>query len=151
MDADFSHPPGKLVDLLAAMESCDVALGSRYAPGGRVDDRWPLWRKGLSAFGNFYARTILGLPVRDVTGGFRIWSRQTLLAMPLEQVRSSGYAFQIEITYIAYRLGCRLKEVPIYFADRRWGRSKMSLQIQKEAAIRVWQMRSEYRHLQRQP
>jgi len=149
MDADFSHPPEKIIELMEAIQSCDVAMGSRYTPGGSVDERWPLWRKGLSAFGNTYARLILGIPARDVTGGFRIWRRETLLAMPLDQVRSSGYAFQVEITYIAYRLGFRLKEVPIYFADRKWGRSKMSFQIQKEAAIRVWQMRYEYRHLRR--
>lgn len=149
MDADFSHPPEKLVELVQALETCDVALGSRYVPGGSVDERWPLWRKGLSAFGNFYARTILGIPVRDATGGFRLWRRQTLLGMPLELVRSNGYAFQVEIIYLAHLMGFTHKEVPIYFADRRWGQSKMSFRIQREAAIRVWQMRFRYRHLPR--
>lgn len=147
MDADFSHPPEKLVELVDALQTCDFALGSRYVPGGSVDERWPLWRKGLSAWGNFYARTILGMPVRDVTGGFRLWRRETLLGMPLELVRSNGYAFQIEMSYIAHLLGFTCNEVPIYFADRRWGQSKMSFRIQREAAIRVWQMRFRYQRL----
>jgi dolichol-phosphate mannosyltransferase len=149
MDADFSHPPEKLVELLQALESCDVAMGSRYVPGGSVDVHWPLWRKALSAFGNLYARAILALPVRDATGGFRVWRRETLLGMPLERVRSNGYAFQVEMAYLATRLGYRFLEVPFYFADRHWGQSKMSARIQREAAIRVWQMRFEYRRLKR--
>lgn len=147
MDADFSHPPELLVTLLDMINCCDVVLGSRYVPGGAVDQRWPIWRRGLSAFGNYYARTILQLPVRDATGGFRLWHRRTLLNMPLERVRSNGYGFQVEITYLAYRLGYSFREVPFYFADRRWGKSKMSLRIQVEAAIRVWQMLFEYRDL----
>jgi dolichol-phosphate mannosyltransferase len=147
MDADFSHPPEKLVELVDALQTCDLALGSRYVPGGSVDERWPLWRKGLSAWGNFYARTILGIPVRDVTGGFRLWRRETLLGMPLELVRSNGYAFQVEMSYIAHLLGFTCNEVPIYFADRRWGQSKMSFRIQREAAIRVWQMLFRYQRL----
>lgn len=147
MDADFSHDPQKIPTLLNALRSADVVIGSRYVPGGSVDVRWPLWRKGLSAFGNFYARFILGLPVRDATGGFRLWRRETLLQMPLERVRSNGYAFQVEMSYIAYKLGFRFLETPIYFADRRWGASKMSWRIQREAAIRVWQMLFEYRGL----
>jgi dolichol-phosphate mannosyltransferase len=147
MDADFSHPPEKLVELVDALQTCDLALGSRYVPGGSVDERWPLWRKGLSAWGNFYARTILGIPVRDVTGGFRLWRRETLLGMPLELVRSNGYAFQVEMSYIAHLLGFTCNEVPIYFADRRWGQSKMSFRIQWEAAIRVWQMLFRYQRL----
>jgi dolichol-phosphate mannosyltransferase len=147
MDADFSHPPEKLVEMLSALQSCDLALGSRYIPGGALDERWPLWRKGLSAFGNIYARTILNLPVRDVTGGFRIWRREGLLKIPLELVRSNGYAFQVEMTYLAHLKGLTFKEVPIYFADRRWGKSKMSLRIQVEAAVRVWQMLWRYRGL----
>ncbi len=147
MDADFSHPPEKLLELLHVLETSDVAMGSRYIPGGSLDDRWPLWRKGLSTFGNFYARSILRLPVRDVTGGFRIWRRETLMGMPLERVRSNGYAFQVEMAYIAYRLGYDFKEVPFHFADRRWGMSKMSINIQLEAARRVWQMLLEYQDL----
>ena len=146
MDADFSHPPEKLVDLLDALRRYDMAMGSRYVPGGAVDVHWPFWRKGLSTFGNLYARTLLDLPVRDATGGFRVWRRETLLKMPLGRVRSNGYAFQVEMVYLVHRLGCSFTEIPIYFADRRWGRSKMSFQIQAEAAVRVWQMRLEYRN-----
>lgn len=147
MDADFSHPVEKIPELYAALQTCDVALGSRYVPGGELDERWPLWRKALSTFGNWYARTILHLPVHDVTGGFRIWRRETLSAMPLERVRSNGYAFQVEMTYLASKLGFKFQEIPFYFADRKWGQSKMSFAIQREAAIRVWQLRRQYRDL----
>jgi dolichol-phosphate mannosyltransferase len=147
MDADFSHPPEKLVELVAALQDFDLALGSRYVPGGSVDEGWPVWRKGLSAWANFYARTILGLPTRDVTGGFRLWRRETLVRMPLHLVQSNGYAFMIEMVYIAHQLGFSIGEVPIYFADRRWGQSKMSFRIQREAALRVWQMRFRYQRL----
>jgi len=147
MDADFSHPFDKIVDLLQTLESCDMALGSRYIPGGKLDERWPLWRKALSGFGNFYARTILGMPLRDVTGGYRIWKAGTLKAMPLDRIKSNGYIFQVEMAYVASKLGFHFKEVPIYFADRRWGQSKMSFRIQIEAAIRVWQLLFMYRNL----
>jgi dolichol-phosphate mannosyltransferase len=147
MDADFSHPPDKLIELEQVLATSDVAIGSRYIAGGALDERWPFWRKGLSAFGNFYARTILGLPIRDVTGGFRLWRREALLGLPIERVRSNGYAFQVEMAYLAHRLGYKMTEIPIYFSDRRWGQSKMSLRIQREAAVRVWQMKSEYRDL----
>lgn len=147
MDADFSHPPELLLDLYEALQACDVAMGSRYIPGGGVDERWPLWRKGLSSFGNIYARAILRLPVRDATGGFRMWRKGTLEGMPLNNVRSNGYAFQVEMAYLACKLGYSFKEVPFYFADRRWGSSKMSFYIQREAAVRVWQLLYEYRHL----
>ena len=149
MDADFSHPPEKLSELLAALERYDLAMGSRYVKGGSLDTRWPAWRKGLSAFGNLYARTILRLPVFDATGGFRAWRRETLLGMPLERIRSNGYAFQVEMAYVAHRLGFSITEIPFYFADRKWGASKMSLAIQVEAARRVWQMLIEYRDLER--
>ncbi len=151
MDADFSHPPGKLVELQAALKDCDVALGSRYVAGGTLDTAWPLWRKGLSAFGNFYARTILGLAPRDVTGGFRLWRAEALRAIPWERVRSNGYAFQIETLYIISRLGFRVHEIPIYFSERQAGVSKMSLQIQLEAAIQVWRIRFAFRDLQAVP
>ena len=149
MDADFSHPPQKIVEMAAALETCDVASGSRYIPGGKVDDRWPLWRKWLSAFGNWYAKTILGLHLVDVTGGFRIWRRETLLGMPLDRIRSNGYLFQVEMAFVATKLGYHFVEVPFFFADRRLGKSKMSLYIQFEAAIRTWQLRAMYRDLKK--
>lgn len=147
MDADFSHPPGKILQMLAELESCDLVVGSRYVAGGSVDNEWPLWRKGLSAFGSFYARTILHTQIHDMTGGFRLWRREALLALPLERVRSNGYSFQVEMAYLAHRLGLRCCEIPIYFKERSWGKSKMSFQIQTEAAIRVWKLMWEYRDL----
>jgi len=147
IDADFSHEPAKVVELAEALKSCDVALGSRYVPGGSLDKDWPYWRKALSSFGNVYARTILHLPIRDTTGGFKLWRRETLEAMPLERVRSNGYIFQVEMSYIAYKLGFNFKEVPIYFAERKYGQSKMSLRIQVEAALRVWALQGQYRDL----
>ncbi len=149
MDADFSHDPAKLVEMAAALEQADVALGSRYVPGGSVDLQWPLWRKWLSAFGNFYARTILGLPLRDITTGYRLWRREAILGMPLERIQSNGYIFLVEMAYMAYSLEYKFAQVPIYFADRRWGQSKMSFRIQLEAAFRVWQVKWHYRDLRR--
>lgn len=151
MDADFSHPPEKVIELLHVIGSCDVAMGSRYIPGGAVDRNWPMWRKGLSSFGNVYARAILRLPVKDATGGFRLWRSDTLNRMPLERIRSNGYAFQVEMAYVAYRLGFNIREIPFVFIDRRWGSSKMSFRIQREAAIGVWRMLFEYRNLRAAP
>ena len=149
MDADFSHDPQALVEMAERLANCDIVLGSRYTPGGRVDERWPFWRKGLSAWGNFYARTILGLPFRDVTTGYRLWRREALAALPFERIRSSGYIFLVEMAYLAHCLNYRFGEVPIYFADRRWGKSKMSFKIQAEAALRVWHVLWSYRDLRR--
>ena len=147
MDSDFSHPIDKIPQMLEKTKDCDIVIGSRYVEGGSVDLEWPLWRKGLSAWGNFYARTILNLPIRDVTGGFRIWKQHVLQNMPLDRIGSSGYIFQVEIAYVAYLLGYKFGEIPIYFADRKWGDSKMNFSIQVEAALRVWQIIYVYRNL----
>lgn len=147
MDADFSHDPARLVDMAELLKTREVVLGSRYVPGGRVDHEWPQWRKSLSAFGNFYARTILGFKLRDVTTGYRLWRRETLEGMPLDRIQSNGYVFLVEMIYMAYSLGYRIGEVPIYFADRKWGESKMSFKIQAEAALRIWSVRWAYRDL----
>lgn len=147
MDADFSHDPQALLQMAARLSDCDLVLGSRYVPGGSVDARWPWWRKKLSAFGNFYARAILGIPLHDMTTGYRLWRREALLNMPLERIRSNGYVFLVEMAYLAHCLGYHIGEIPIYFADRRWGQSKMSFRIQAEAALRVWQVRWNYRDL----
>ena len=147
MDADFSHDPAVLTEMARRIESCDVVFGSRYTKGGSLDERWPAWRKLLSAFGNYYARTILNFPLRDVTTGFRMWRRQVLQTMPLDRIRSSGYIFLVEMAYVAYLLGFKISETPIHFADRRWGKSKMSLKIQLEAALRIWDVRWHYRDL----
>jgi dolichol-phosphate mannosyltransferase len=150
MDADFSHPPDKIMELVSAMADYDLVIGSRYVKGGSVDVNWPFWRKALSAFGNFYARTILRMPTRDITGGFRLYRAATLRAMPIESVRSNGYIYQVEMAYIAHRLGFSIGEIPIYFAESEWGTSKMSFKIQMEAALRTWKLLKEYRHLSRE-
>jgi dolichol-phosphate mannosyltransferase len=147
MDADFSHDPAVLIEMARRIESCDVVIGSRYVKGGSLAQNWPLWRKVLSAFGNNYARTILGFPLHDVTTGYRMWTRKALEGIPLDRIRSSGYVFLVEMAYVAYLMGCDIAEVPIHFADRRWGKSKMSLKIQLEAAVRIWDVRWHYQDL----
>jgi dolichol-phosphate mannosyltransferase len=149
MDADFSHDPAVLPEMARQLASFDVVIGSRYVKGGSLDERWPAWRKFLSAFGNTYARTILSFPLRDVTTGFRMWRREALQNMPLDRIRSSGYIFLVEMAYVAYVMGYRIVEVPIHFADRRWGKSKMSLKIQLEAAARIWDVWWHYRDLRK--
>lgn len=143
MDCDFSHPVDALPRMLAEARHADMVLGSRYAPGGGTTEAWPWARQLLSTFANsVYVRTALGIPLADATGGFRIWRRETLLGMDFtKRVRSDGYVFQVEMSYLAWRLGYRLREVPILFAERAAGDSKMSLAIQAEAAWRVFQVR----------
>jgi dolichol-phosphate mannosyltransferase len=140
MDADFSHDPARLPSLLEASRRADLVLGSRYVPGGGTVN-WGLGRRLLSKGGSLYARTILGLPVRDLTGGFKCFRREVLEALDLESVASTGYAFQIELTYRAVCRGFKVEEVPIVFHDRRVGKSKMSRAIVLEALIRVWGIR----------
>jgi len=147
MDADFSHVPSALVDMANLLETNDLVLGSRYVKGGSVDENWPVWRRNLSAFGNYYARTILSLPLHDVTTGYRIWRRETLQQIPFERIQSSGYVFLVEMAYLAHCLEFKIGESPIYFAERRKGKSKMSFKIQVEAAFRVWQVWWHYRDL----
>ena len=149
MDADFSHDPAVLPEMARRIATHDVVIGSRYIEGGSLDDRWPAWRKALSAFGNFYARTILGSPLQDMTTGFRMWRREVLQSLPLDRIRSTGYIFLVEMAYVAYLMGYRIAEVPIHFADRRWGKSKMSLKIQLEAAMRIWDVWHHYRDIRR--
>ncbi len=149
MDADFSHDPSALLDMASLLQVNDVVLGSRYVKGGSVDERWPLWRRSLSAFGNYYARTILGLPLHDVTTGYRMWRRETLQQVPFERIQSNGYVFLVEMAYLAHCLEFTIGEAPIYFADRRWGKSKMSIKIQMEAAFRIWQVWWHYRDLRK--
>lgn len=147
MDADFSHSPAYLPKFLEALENADAVFGSRYIPGGQLDERWGIGRVMLSWFGNLYARTILGLRIHDATGGYRLWRRETLIGMPLDRIRSNGYVFQVELGFVAQRLGYHLVEYPIYFEDRQIGQSKMTLRIQLEAAIRVWQVLFLHRNL----
>jgi dolichol-phosphate mannosyltransferase len=140
MDCDFSHDPGHLPALLAAAAEADLALGSRYVAGGGTVN-WGLGRKVISRGGSLYARTILGLELRDLTGGFKCFRREVLEAIDLGSVECTGYAFQIELTYRAVRKGFRVREVPIVFADRRVGQSKMSRRIVLEAIRKVWSIR----------
>jgi len=136
MDADFSHEPAYLPRLLEAAERADLVLGSRYVPGGGVGD-WGALRRAISRGGSLYARGVLGLDVRDLTGGFKCFRREVLEAIDLDAVRSRGYAFQVEMTYRAIELGFEVVEVPIVFRDRREGSSKMSRSIVLEAIWRV--------------
>lgn len=147
MDCDFSHPVEKIPELVDAISQYDVALGSRYVSGGKLDETWPFWRKALSAWGNFYARTILNLPMRDCTGGFRLYRAEVINNLPFDRIRANGYIFQVEMAYLVNRLGYSVKEIPIYFAERRLGTSKMNFRIQAEAAIRVWQLPGAYRDI----
>src|SRR5271166_4240414 len=133
MDSDFSHDPADLARLLAAVRGgADLALGSRYVPGGGVRD-WGLLRRLVSEGGSTYARLVLGLRVRDLTGGFKCFRREVLEAIDLDGVRSQGYAFQVELTYRAVQAGFKVVEVPIVFRDRQHGTSKMSWRIAAEA------------------
>jgi len=141
MDADFSHDPKYLPAMLQASQEADLVLGSRNIPGGGTVN-WGVLRKIISRGGSLYARTILGIPVRDVTGGFKCFRRQVLEAIDLPTVECSGYAFQIELTYRTLRKGFRVKEIPIVFVDRRVGQSKMSKRIVLEALRKVWSIRA---------
>ena len=141
MDSDFSHDPSDLARLLEAVYSgADLALGSRYVPGGGVSD-WGLLRRFVSEGGSTYARLVLGLRVRDLTGGFKCFRREVLEAIQFGSVRSRGYAFQVELTYRAVQAGFRVVEVPIVFRDRQHGTSKMSWRIAAEAMWLVPRLR----------
>ncbi len=140
MDADFSHPVEMLPEFLRLIPDYDMVLGSRYLAGITVVN-WPIERLLLSYFGNWYARRVTGLPIADVTGGFKCWRRETLERIPLHRVRSNGYAFQIEMTYRAWRIGHHIKEVPIIFVDRKVGESKLTKTIATEALWVVWWLR----------
>jgi dolichol-phosphate mannosyltransferase len=144
MDADFSHDPAALPGMLAVLAdgSADLVIGSRYTTGGAVLD-WGLGRRLISRGGSLFARTVLDLPVSDLTGGFKAWRASTLAAIPFDGVHAGGYVFQIEMTFRAQRLGARIRELPITFRDRRVGASKMSRRIIAEALVVVVQLRAE--------
>ncbi len=151
MDADFSHSPQYIptfLDILEKHEDVDVVVGSRYVDGGLLDEQWSWWRRFLSWWANaIYTRLILNLNVKDGTAGFKAWRRETLEGIGLDRIDSNGYVFQVEMAYVAERLGYKTMEVPIYFEDRRIGKSKMSIPVKMEAAIRTWQIRMKHRHL----
>ena len=148
MDADFSHSPTYLRQFLRLIEEADVIVGSRYVKGGRLDRQWSWWRHLLSWWANgIYTRVILGLRVKDATAGFKCWRRQALSAILTYPIRSNGYIFQVEMAYLAQKLGFRAVEIPIYFEDRRAGPSKMSNYVKFEAAWRTWMLRWRYRNV----
>jgi dolichol-phosphate mannosyltransferase len=144
MDADFSHDPAALPGIIAPIVegTADLVIGSRYTPGGGVVD-WGVGRRIVSRGGSLFARTVLGLETRDLTGGFKAWRAATLAAVPFAGVHAGGYVFQIEMTFRASRSGARIRELPITFRDRRVGQSKMSRRIVVEALVVVVQLRAE--------
>ena len=141
MDADFSHPPERIPDFLRAIETADLVLGSRYLNGQINVVNWPMSRLFLSYSANIYARAITGLQLFDATGGFKCFRREVLEAIDLDDVRSNGYAFQIEMSFRTWKKGFRLVEIPIVFVDRTEGASKMSKKIVREAVWMVWRLR----------
>lgn len=153
MDADFSHSPAYIPQMLGVMlaTDADVIIGSRYVPGGTLDEGWGAWRQWVSWWANFYSRMILDLRIRDMTAGFKLWQRDALLGIGLDRIRSNGYSFQVEMAYLCEKLGYHLIEIPIHFEDRRIGQSKLDIPVKIESAWRTWQIRWRYRHLQRAP
>ena len=146
IDADFSHQPKYIPQMLEQAKHHDVVIGSRYVRGGSVDEGWGFWRKWLSWWANLvYTPGILNMPIKDTTGGFRLFHRESLIGMNIDQVKANNYVFQVEMIFVAHRLGCKIKEIPIHFPDRVRGISKMTLSIALEAALRVWQIKFRYR------
>jgi dolichol-phosphate mannosyltransferase len=146
MDADFSHSPAYLIQFMNTIKDHDVVVGSRYVHGGKLDERWGWGRWFLSWWANsVWVRLILGTKTKDATAGFKCWRRSALDRINLNQIRSNGYVFQVEMCYVAEKLGLKIKEIPIYFEDRRIGQSKMSAPVKLEAAIRVFEIRWRYR------
>ena len=140
MDSDFSHSPDEIPNFLKKIEECDLVIGSRYTNGVRVLN-WPIQRLFLSYFANVYTRFVTGLPLHDATGGFKCYRRKVLEAIDLEKIKSNGYAFQIEMSYKAWKKGFRLAEIPIVFLDRTSGISKMSRSIVREALVMLLTLR----------
>lgn len=148
MDADFSHDPVYINDFLREIKNADLVIGSRYVPGGGVVN-WGVGRKLISRGGSLYSRTILGLPLHDITGGYKCFRREVLESINLDSIKSNGYSFQVEMNYRTYLKGFRIKEVPIIFEDRRVGQSKMSRKIFLEAIMMVWRLRLSKGELQK--
>ena len=148
MDCDFSHSPEYIPQFLEHIQDYDLVVGSRYVKGGKTDENWGWGRWLLSWWANsIYTRLILGLKTKDTTAGFRCWRRETLEGIDLDTIQSQGFVFQVEMGYVANRLGYRVLEIPIYFPDRQVGESKMSLRIQFEAMLRVWDVRRRHHRL----
>jgi len=139
MDADFSHDPCRLPDLLNAASHADVVIGSRYTPGGTIVN-WPRRRRLLSRFANAYVRALTGMRSHDCTSGYRCWRRDALASLPLDEFASDGYSFLVEMLFVAARQGCRIAEVPITYTERREGQSKMSKSVILESAMTPWRL-----------
>jgi dolichol-phosphate mannosyltransferase len=149
MDADFSHSPSYIPQMLEEIADYDVVVGSRYVSGGQLDERWSWWRWFLSWWANsIWTRGVLGVETKDATAGFKCWRRSALERIGLERIQSNGYVFQVEMTYVSEKLGLRIVEVPIYFEDRRIGQSKMTMPVKIEAALRVFEIRWRHRNIQ---
>lgn len=150
MDADFSHSPDYIPEMVEQLAHYDVVVGSRYVPGGKVDERWSWWRYLLSWWANHaYARLILNIKAKDATAGFKAFRRSVLEEINFKQVVSNGYVFQVEVAHLCQKMGFSILELPIYFEDRRIGKSKMSVPIKIEAVWRVWQIFWRHRHVQK--
>ena len=152
MDADFSHSPSYISQMLEQIDNYDVVVGSRYVGGGQLDERWSWWRWFLSWWANsIWTRGILGVHTKDATAGFKCWQRSALETIGLDRINSNGYVFQVEMAFISEKLHFRILEIPIYFEDRRIGQSKMSVSVKVEAALRVFEVRWRHRNLKRVP
>jgi dolichol-phosphate mannosyltransferase len=150
MDADFSHSPKYILEMLEKIKDYDVVVGSRYVGGGELDERWSWWRWLLSWWANVvWTRLILAVQTKDATAGFKCWRRSALQRIGLERITSNGYVFQVEMAYVSEKLNFRILEIPIYFEDRRIGQSKMTVPVKIEAALRVFEIR--WRHHNVQP
>lgn len=146
MDADFSHSPEYIREFLKQIPHYDVVVGSRYVKGGSVDERWSGWRWFLSWWANsVWVRLILWVKTKDATAGFKCWSRSALERIGLQRINANGYVFQVEMCYLAEKLGFKILEIPIYFEDRRIGQSKMDVPVKIEAALRVFEIRWRHR------
>ena len=145
MDADFSHSPEYIPQFLSRIVDYDVVVGSRYVSGGKLDEDWGWGRWFLSWWANsIWVRLILGVRTKDATAGFKCWRASALRKIGLERIRSNGYVFQVEMCYVSERIGLRIEEIPIFFEDRRIGKSKMSIPVKLEAALRVFEIRQRH-------
>lgn len=152
MDADFSHSPSYISQMLEKIADCDVVVGSRYVSGGELDERWGWWRWFLSWWANsVWTRGILGVHTKDATAGFKCWQRSALQRIGLDRITSNGYVFQVEMAFVSEKLNFRILEIPIYFEDRRIGHSKMTVPVKIEAALRVFEIRWRHRKVQPTP
>jgi dolichol-phosphate mannosyltransferase len=148
MDADFSHSPSYIPKMMEQIGDYDVVVGSRYVGGGQLDERWSWWRWLLSWWANsVWTRGILGVHTKDATAGFKCWRRSALERIGLDRIHSNGYVFQVEMAFVSEKLNFRILEIPIYFEDRRIGKSKMSVPVKFEAAVRVFEIRWRHRNV----